>query len=199
VVKVGGENTMPFMLTDGEMPNPPRIAIEIADRRPTDWSPLLLEAWGDVVDDPAKWAKAAEEGRGRPGAPATLPDARRRQTHHRRRREGPDARVLQATGLPILVFGPGQVDADNELLVAVAEEAAGERIVLGICEEKNYRTIVAAALANGHLVNGRTAMDVNLAKQLNILIADMGLPLDRIMSWTRRRPVWATALSTATR
>jgi acetyl-CoA decarbonylase/synthase complex subunit delta len=50
-----------------------------------------------------------------------------------------------------------------------------------VCEEKNYRTIVAAALAHGHLVNARTAMDVNLAKQLNILISDMGLPLDRIV------------------
>jgi acetyl-CoA decarbonylase/synthase complex subunit delta len=73
------------------------------------------------------------------------------------------------------------VDADNELLVAVAEEAEGERIALGVCEEKNYRTIVAAALAHGHLVTARTAMDVNLAKQLNILICDMGLPTDRIL------------------
>jgi len=63
----------------------------------------------------------------------------------------------------------------------VAEEAAGERVVLGVCEEKNYRTIVAAALAHGHLVNSRTPMDVNLAKQLVILISDMGLPLERIL------------------
>jgi acetyl-CoA decarbonylase/synthase complex subunit delta len=73
------------------------------------------------------------------------------------------------------------VDADNELLVAVAEEAAGERIVLGLCEEKNYRTIVAAALAHGQLVDSRTPMDVNLSKQLAILISDMGLPLERIL------------------
>lgn len=181
VVKVGGENTLPFMLTDGEMPNPPRIAVEIADRYPNDWSPLLLEAWGDAAKDPAQWARAAEEAGADlvllqlsltrdGGKPTTAADAK-----------SVTRAVLQATGLPILVFGPGQVDADNELLVAVAEEAAGERIVLGICEEKNYRTIVAAALANGHLVNGRTAMDVNLAKQLNILIADMGMPLDRII------------------
>ena len=54
-------------------------------------------------------------------------------------------------------------------------------MLLGICEDKNYRTIVATAMANGHLVNARTPMDVNLAKQLNILISDMGLPMDRIM------------------
>ncbi len=180
-VTVGGETMLPFLHFEGEIPNPPRIAIEIANRRPDDWSPLLMEAWGDVMDDPATWAKAAEEA----GAdlillqliltkdgnePTTASDA-----------SAATRAVLEATGLPILVFGPGQVDADNELLVAVAEEAVGERVVLGICEEKNYRTIVAAALAHAHLVNSRTPMDVNLAKQLVILISDMGLPLERVL------------------
>jgi acetyl-CoA decarbonylase/synthase complex subunit delta len=180
-VVVGGETTLPFLHFEGEMPNPPRLAVEIVDRRPGDWSSLLLDSWGDVVDDPAKWAKAAEE-RGadlialqlsltRDGdKPTTAEDAR-----------AATRAVLEAIGLPLIVFGPGQVDADNELLVAVAEETAGERVVLGLCEEKNYRTIVAAALANDHLVSSRTPMDVNLAKQLIILISDMGLPLDRIL------------------
>jgi len=172
---------LPFLHFEGAIPNPPRVAIEIVDRRPADWSPLLLEAWGGAVDDPATWAKAAEEAGAdlillqlsltRDGdAPTTAADAR-----------AITRAVLGATGLPLLVFGPGQVDADNELLVAVAEEAAGERIVLGLCEEKNYRTIVAAALAHGQLVDSRTPMDVNLSKQLAILISDMGLPLERIL------------------
>jgi len=180
-VTVGGETTLPFLHFEGAIPNPPRVAIEIVDRRPADWSPLLLEAWGGAVDDPATWAKAAEEAGAdlillqlsltRDGdAPTTAADAR-----------AITRAVLGATGLPLLVFGPGQVDADNELLVAVAEEAAGERIVLGLCEEKNYRTIVAAALAHGQLVDSRTPMDVNLSKQLAILISDMGLPLERIL------------------
>ena len=180
-VTVGGETTLPFLHFEGAIPNPPRVAIEIVDRRPVDWSPLLLEAWGAVVDDPATWAKAAEEA----GADLVL-----LQLSLTRDGDKPttaaDARasvraVLGATGLPLLVFGPGQVDADNELLVAVAEEAAGERIVLGVCEEKNYRTIVAAALAHGQLVDSRTPMDVNLSKQMAILVSDMGLPLERIL------------------
>jgi acetyl-CoA decarbonylase/synthase complex subunit delta len=73
------------------------------------------------------------------------------------------------------------VEIDNTLLVAVAEATKGERLALGICEDKNYRTIVATAMANGHLITARTPMDVNLAKQLNILISDMGLPADRIL------------------
>ena len=89
--------------------------------------------------------------------------------------------VLGVTGLPLMVFGPGIADLDNELLVAVAEETAGERLVLGVCEDKNYRTIVAAAMAHGHLVDSRTPMDVNLAKQLIILTRDVGLPMDRIL------------------
>ncbi|MGD1995883.1 MAG: acetyl-CoA decarbonylase/synthase complex subunit delta [Anaerolineae bacterium] len=180
-VTVGGETTLPFLHFEGEIPHSPKVAIEIVDQRPEDWSPLLTEAWGDAMDDPATWAKAAEEAGAdlillqlsltQNGDTPTTPDAARAATRA----------VLDATGLPLLVFGPGQAEADNELLVAVGEEAAGERIVLGICEENNYRTIVAAALAHDHLVTGRTAMDVNLAKQLNILISDMGLPLDHIL------------------
>jgi acetyl-CoA decarbonylase/synthase complex subunit delta len=89
--------------------------------------------------------------------------------------------VLEASGLPLIVFGPGQAEVDNALLIPVAEATKGERLLLGICEDKNYRTIVATAMANGHLVDARTPMDVNLAKQLNILISDMGLPMDRIV------------------
>ena len=89
--------------------------------------------------------------------------------------------VLDATALPLAVFGPGQAEKDNELIMAAAEEGKGERLLLGVCEDKNYRTIVAAALAHGHLIDSRTPMDVNLAKQLIILIKDMGLNLDRIV------------------
>ncbi len=176
-VTVGGETTLPFLHFEGEIPRPPAIAIEVQDRKPVDWSPVLLEAWGDVTEDIAAWTKAAAEA----GADVILlkfslhdelsPDYARQVLRH----------VLDATGLPLIVFGPGQADLDNDVLVAVAEEGKGENLVLGVCEDKNYRTIVAAALAHGHLVNARTAMDVNLAKQLNILISDMGLPLERIV------------------
>jgi acetyl-CoA decarbonylase/synthase complex subunit delta len=180
-ISIGGQTAMPFLDFEGAVPNEPVIAIEIQDRKPDDWSPLLAEAWGDTMNDPGEWAKAAEkaganvivlqlsltDADGNPNTPENAVAAVKK--------------VLGATGLPLVVLGPGQVDADNDLLVPVAEAAKGERIALGICEEKNYRTIVAAALANDQLVTARTAMDVNLAKQLNILISDMGLPPERIL------------------
>ena len=180
-VTVGGQAAMPFLNFEGQMVHRPVVAIEIQDRKPDDWSPLLMEAWGTVMDDPGEWARAAEKA----GADVillqlSLVDAKG-QPNTAESARAAVRQVLKATGLPLIVLGPGQVDADNELLVPVAEEAAGERLVLGVCEEKNYRTIVAAALAHNQMVVARTAMDVNLAKQLNILISDMGLPLDRIL------------------
>jgi acetyl-CoA decarbonylase/synthase complex subunit delta len=174
-VVVGGQKTMPYMHFETPVLHRPVIAVEIKDRRPEDWSQLLGNVWGEVMDDPARWAAAAATA----GADliqltltlADTPDEAVRAVKA----------VLAASGLPLIVFGPGQAEKDNELLVPVAEATKGEKLLLGICEDKNYRTIVATAMANGHLVNARTPMDVNLAKQLNILINDMGLPTDRVI------------------
>jgi acetyl-CoA decarbonylase/synthase complex subunit delta len=174
-VTIGGQTTLPFLHFEAPMPNKPVVAIEIKSRKPDDWSSLLSEVWGDAMADPAQWAKAAETA----GADVIVLALMLADT--------PDdavkavKAVLGATGLPLIVWGPGQAEKDNELLVPVAEATKGEKLVLGICEDKNYRTIVATAMANGHLVEARSPMDVNLAKQLNILITDMGLPADRIL------------------
>ncbi len=180
-VTVGGERALPFMHFEAEMPHKPMIALEIKDRKPTDWSQLLLDEWGEAMNTPGTWAKAAETaGADLLQLSLSLTDAEGNPNTPEKAVTAVQS-VLNSSGLPLMVFGPGQADADNELLVPVAEAAKGERIVLGVCEDKNYRTIVAAAMANGHLVNARTPMDVNLAKQLNILISDMNMPLDRVI------------------
>ncbi|MBS1250349.1 MAG: Carbon monoxide dehydrogenase/acetyl-CoA synthase subunit alpha [Chloroflexi bacterium] len=180
-VTIGGETAMPFMHFEGEMPHKPVVAIEIADRRPDDWADALVETWGDVMDDPGEWAKAAEKA----GADVlylklSLTDADGNPTTTEQAVEAVD-KVLKASGLPLIVFGPGQPDPDNQLLVEISNKFKGERLLLGALEEKNYRTIAASAMADDQLVVPRTAMDVNLAKQLNILITDMGLPAENIV------------------
>jgi acetyl-CoA decarbonylase/synthase complex subunit delta len=178
---IGGEGTLPGLRFDGDLPHKPIIAVEIRDRKPEDWSPLLGKAWGAAMGSPAEWAKAAEAAGAdliflalsmttADGKPNTAEAAR-----------AVVRQVLNASALPLAVIGPGQAEKDNELMVAVAEEGKGERLLLGVCEDKNYRTIVATAMANGHLVHSKTPMDVNLAKQLVILIHDMGMPLERIV------------------
>lgn len=181
-VTVGAQNGLPFLHFEAKVQHGPKLAVEINDRFPSDWSPLLTEAWGeDVVADVGRWAQAAEEeGADLLQLSLSLSDAEGNPTTAEEA-VAVVRRVLGASGLPLLVYGPGQADVDNDLLIAVADATRGERIVLGLCEDKNYRTIVAAAMANGHLVTARSPMDVNLAKQLNILINDMKMPLDRIL------------------
>lgn len=181
-VVVGGAKALPFLSFEGAISHRPQLAAEVRAANPAEeWPAPLKQAWGAVLDDPAAWAKAAEaagadlislqitptDNAGNPMKATTVREILRS--------------VLKATGLPLIVLGTGQAELDNELLLAAAEEGAGERLVLGPCEDKNYRTVVAAALANGHLVTSKTPMDVNLAKQLTILIHDMGLPLERIV------------------
>ena len=174
-IALGGQITLPYLHFEAPTPNQPVIAIEIKSRKPEDWSPLLVEAWGEVMDDPAQWAKKAEQtGADLLVLALTVEDSVEDAVKAVQS-------VLAASGLPLIVWGPGQADKDNELLVPIAEATKGEKLVLGICEDKNYRTIVATAMANGHLVQARTPMDVNLSKQLNILISDMGIPKDRIL------------------
>lgn len=180
-LKVGGANTLPFLHFEGSMPNPPRIGIEVWDREPAEWSSKLLADWGDVLKDPATWAKkAAEYG-------AELIYLVLASAHPEDKNSGAKearatvTKVLEATDLPLIVIGPGVVDKDNEVLVAAAEAARGQRIALGNCVEKNYRTIVAGSIANGHLAIASTPIEMNLAKQLNILCCDVGLSPDSII------------------
>jgi acetyl-CoA decarbonylase/synthase complex subunit delta len=162
-------------------PNRPAVAMQMTAPGPADWSPLLIEMWGDALASPGAWAKACEEA----GADVVqvllgLKDADG-QEMNADYAVGAVKEVVAATTLPVVVLGPGQSEIDNEIMVPVADATKGERLAIGLCSESNYRTIVAAAIANEHVVVGRTPMDVNLAKQLNILMTDMGLPLDRII------------------
>lgn len=180
-VVVGGETTLPFLHFDGAMPNRPVVAIEIQDRKPEDWSPNLISAWGDVTNDLGAWAKKAVEY----GADIIV--LRLRSAHPEEANTGADeARksvdmVLSAIDIPVIVLGPGVAEKDNEVLIAASEAAKGQRIALGNCEEKNHRTIAASCIADGHIAIGHTPLDLNLAKQLNVLLCDVGLSTDSII------------------
>jgi acetyl-CoA decarbonylase/synthase complex subunit delta len=180
-IAVGGENTLPFLHFEGSIPNKPAVAIEIQDKEPIDWSSHLLSAWGDAVKNPAAWArKAVEYG-------ADIIVLRLRSAHPEQGNTGAKeaekvvAETLGAVDLPLIVLGPDVVEKDNEVLLAVSEIARGQRIALGNCIDKNYRAIAASCLANGHVAIAKTPNDVNLAKQLNILLRELGLPLDSVL------------------
>lgn len=180
-VTVGGQTALPFLHFESPPPNRPAVAIEIHDRPPTDWSQSLMNVWGDVMGDVAAWAKkAADVG-------ADIIVLHLKSAHPDEMNTGADEaratveKVLSAVDVPLVVIGPYVPEKDNEVLIAVSQVAKGQRVGLGYCEDKNYRTIAVSCIADGHVAIAKSPVDINLAKQLNVLIADMGVSRDSII------------------
>jgi acetyl-CoA decarbonylase/synthase, CODH/ACS complex subunit delta len=179
---VGGETALPFYLFDGEMPNKPKIAMEVFDAEPQGWSPTLTKALGDVYGDPAKWAKSCVDDHG-----ADLICVQLAATDPNGADSSPEdaaatvRAVVDAVSVPVIVYGSGNAEKDTDVLKKVAETVTDRRLGLGPATEDNYKPITAAALGYGHVVIAETPIDVNMAKQLNILITQMGLDAERIL------------------
>lgn len=181
-VVVGGESALPFYLFDGAMPNTPRIALEVFDTPPAEWPAELAGVLGDVVNDPARWAKACVESWG-----ADMVCVQLAGTDPNGADRTPDeaaatvAAVVAAVDVPVIVYGCGNAEKDALVLKRVAETVSDTVLALGPATEDNYKQIAAAALGYGHVVIAETPIDVNMAKQLNILITQIGLGPDRVL------------------
>jgi acetyl-CoA decarbonylase/synthase complex subunit delta len=181
-VTVGGESTMPFMLSEGAMPHKPVVAMEILDIAPADWPATLTDPYKDVMSDPAKWAKkCADEYK------ADIICLKLQGTHPDfGDRSADDAAktvkdVLAAVGVPLIILGSGDDHKDNAVLAKVSEAAKGENCLIGDATDKNYKTLTASCLADGHNIIAESPIDINIAKQVNILITDMGFAPEKIV------------------
>jgi acetyl-CoA decarbonylase/synthase, CODH/ACS complex subunit delta len=181
-VVVGGEAAFPFHTFEGDMPNDPKLAFEVWDIAPDDWSPVLNEVYQDVYGDPVAWAKKVVDEFG-----AELVYLRLRSTDPNGADRTPaDAAasakaVAEAVQVPVVVVGSGDLDKDAEVLKTAAEVLADNRVVIGNAEEDNYRSVGAAAMGYKHGVIAFSPMDVNLAKQLNVLLSQLGVEENNIL------------------
>jgi acetyl-CoA decarbonylase/synthase complex subunit delta len=89
--------------------------------------------------------------------------------------------VLAAVDVPLIVTGHSHFEKNNEVMKKVCEATAGENCLINYVETNNYKTIAAACLAYHHTLVAQTPIDVNMAKQLNILLTDMNFPPDRLV------------------
>ena len=89
--------------------------------------------------------------------------------------------VLAAVDVPLIITGHSHYDKMNEVMKEIARGCAGENLLLNWVEQDNYRTIAGAALAYGHTIVAQSPIDVNIAKQLNILLTNMNIPIERIV------------------
>ena len=180
-VTVGGQSGIAFLSFDGETPNPPAIALDVLDKEPADWPAPLAEVYSDVWSDPAAWAKRVKE------LGADLVNLRLVSTHPDEGDRSPQQAaetvkaVLAAVDLPLIIWGCDVPDKDQKVMPKVAEAAQGENCLLGAVTETEYRTLTAAAQAYGHKLIALSPCDINKAKQVNILVSDMGFPIKDIV------------------
>jgi acetyl-CoA decarbonylase/synthase complex subunit delta len=179
--KVGGETSMPFYTFEGEMPNKPKISIEVYDEV-NDWPEAAIEPYKDVATDPAAWAKKNQDEYG-----ADMITLQLNSTDPNGTDASPEdaaktvESVLNAIDIPLIVYGSGNVQKDEEVLKKVAQAAHGKNIALGPAQEENYKAVAAAAMGYDHKVIAMSPVDINIAKQLNILITQLGVSADNII------------------
>ncbi len=187
-IVLGGATTMPFLHFEGEIPNPPVIGMEVLDVVPDGYPELAKKPIEGVINNPADWAKKCVEEYGAEliclKLIGTNPEEQDRSVDDAAQTV---RQVLDAVKVPLMVYGSGHEEKDAKVLEAVSNEAKGERCLLGLAEEDAYKSIAVAAQANGHGIVAFSNLDINLAKQMNILLTDFGVKLDDILMDT----LWA--------
>jgi acetyl-CoA decarbonylase/synthase complex subunit delta len=179
---VGGANCMPFHFWEGRMPNRPLVAMEVYDSISEKYPDLLREAYKGLLDKPAEMAKACVKQYG-----ADLISVRLDGIHPDRENRSAAQSVelvksiLAAVDVPLIITGINHYEKNNEVMKAIDQDCEGDNLLLNWVEQDNYRTIAGAAMAYGHTLVAQAPIDVNISKQLNILLGNMGLTPDRII------------------
>jgi acetyl-CoA decarbonylase/synthase, CODH/ACS complex subunit delta len=176
-IVVGGETCYPFYTFEGQMPHKPRIAMEVWDTEPEEWPQAALEPFAGVAGDPVAWAQKCVNDYGAEmiclQLISTDPNGQNRAAAEA---ATVVKKVADAITVPLIVWGTANMEKDTEVLRAVAEVCQGKNLILGPIEEKDHKKIGASAIGYHHTVVASSPIDINLAKQLNILLGNLGVP-----------------------
>lgn len=181
-ITIGGSTALPFHFFEGEHPHRPAVAMEVFDKVPEKYPPSLMRYFGDVIVRPADMAKRCVEQYG-----AELISVRLEGTHPEKGNSSADEaaeavkQVLESVSVPLIITGHSHYKKINEVMKTVCEVTEGENCLMNYVEKDNYKTIAAACMAYHHTLVAQSPIDVNLAKQLNILLTDMNFPPGRIV------------------
>jgi len=181
-ITVGGESCYPFHLFEGTMPHKPRIAFEVWDFQPEDWPDWAVEPYRDVIGNPVAWARKSIETYGAEMIALLLKSADPNGMNRDVEEVVATVKaVSDAISVPLVVWGTANDDKDAIMLRRVAEVCEGKNIAIGPVSDKNYKQIGAMAIGYNQTVIASSPIDVNLAKQLNILLGNLGVAEDRIL------------------
>jgi acetyl-CoA decarbonylase/synthase complex subunit delta len=182
VITIGGSDALPFHFFEGHLPHRPIVAMEVFDKKPPKYPDPLLEYFRDVIDRPGEMALKCVNEYG-----AEMISVRLEGTHPEKGNKSADEaveivkEVLRSVDVPLIVTGHSHFEKINEVMKKVCEATAGENCLINYVETDNYKTIAAACIAYNHTLVAQTPIDVNLAKQLNILLTDINFPRERIV------------------
>jgi len=177
---LGGEFSLPFMKKENNFNSRPLVAIEIQTIITEKYSKILHEAWGDCIKDPVLWAKKAQEK----GADvlAVRFNIANIEDHDLEIEKSKVIlnQILKAVTIPVIAVGSDRDETDIKLLPELAK-AAERKCTIGLVEEDTYKEIIPVIKETGHNVIVRTPIDINLAKELNIFITEMGFDPNKII------------------
>jgi len=181
-VTVGGANGLPLHTYEGAFPHRPALALEVTDVDPARWAQAVREPWDGVLGKPAAAARRAAADFGADLVMLHLCGAHPDRGDRTPEDAAADVRaVLDAVDVPLIVKGPGAGQRQNDVLARAAEEARGEGLVLHSACQEDYKTLAAVALAYGHVLVAESPIDMNIAKQLNILLSDASMDMARTL------------------
>jgi acetyl-CoA decarbonylase/synthase complex subunit delta len=181
-VSVGGETCYPFYTFEGSVPNLPKIAMEVYDAQPEGWAPAALEPFVGVTHDPLAWAQKCISDYGAEMICLQLASTDPNGVNAGAEQAAATVkRVADGINVPLIVWGTANHEKDTEVLKRVCEVCQDKKLIVGPVEEGNYKKIAAVALSYGHTIAASSPIDINLAKQLNILLGNLGVPDSQIV------------------
>lgn len=182
-IKIGGENALPFYSFDGYIGNTPKVGIEILDVYPEEWTDEFKQIYINVCDHPVKWAKYIEENINVDFICLKLESCNPKGVNR-----SPDEcaqivkEVVESVSLPMVIAGCGNYKKDAKVFEKVAQLINGNNCLFLAITEENYKEIgVSSALAYNHKIIAQSYMDINQAKQLNVLLNKLGVKSENIV------------------
>lgn len=175
--KLGGVNVLPFYSFDAPIENAPKIGVEITDAGIAAYPQKGLQEFYAGCTTPAEMAKRVETMHGASFICLHLEGADPNGENKSVEECVEIAKsVADATDLPLVIMGCKNIEKDAELFTKISETLQGKNILVLSAREENYKTVGAsAALAYGQKVGAESAVDINLAKQLNVLMTQLGV------------------------
>lgn len=176
-VTVGGKKVFPFHSFEGTIPHPPRVAMEVWDKDPSaEWAEAAKAPFLDVLADSAAWARKCVD---QYGAELIVVQTKSADPNGDNKPAEEVAevvsKVINAVDVPVVIWGVANHEKDTEVMRLTAEKCSDKRLALSPVEEGDYKQVGAACLAYKHVVVASSPIDVNLAKQLNILLGNLGV------------------------